>query len=78
MLSSVKPLTSPFSSHAPKPRTSIKQYADKVVNYSSQYGAISYSADMLAGRSRIFPSYGDFTQAGRKPPLSNQESARGH
>ena len=63
MLSSVTPLASPFSLGTGKPLRPTKQYVDKVVNYSSQYGAISYSADMLAGRSRIFPSYGDFTQA---------------
>jgi len=44
----------------------VKQFADKVVAFSSQYGAgnsRSYTAGNLAGESFNFPSYGDFTQA---------------
>ena len=43
-----------------------KQFADKVVAFSSQYGAgnsRSYTAGNLAGESYNFPGYGDFTQA---------------
>lgn len=43
-----------------------KQFADKVVAFSSQYGAgnsRSYTAGNLAGESYNFPAYGDFTQA---------------
>jgi len=38
----------------------------EVTDFSSQYGSetsISYTANNLAGRGNIFPSYGDFTQA---------------
>lgn len=43
-----------------------KQFADRVVCFSSQYGgenSQSYAALNLAGNSYNFPSYGDFTQA---------------
>lgn len=43
-----------------------KQFAEKVVSFSSQYGAgnsRSYTAGNLAGESYNFPCYGDFTQA---------------
>ena len=43
-----------------------KQFAEKVVAFSSQYGAgnsRSYTAGNLAGDSYNFPGYGDFTQA---------------
>ena len=44
--------------------TSIVQFADLVVNYSSEYGKAksSYSASNLAGPPRI-QRYGDFTEA---------------
>ena len=44
----------------------IEQVVQKVVCFSSQYGADqsqSYAALNLAGESYNFPSYGDFTQA---------------
>nr|XP_039251668.1 F-box/LRR-repeat protein 4-like [Styela clava] len=46
----------------------IKQYASGVIDFSSQYGgenprSVSYSVANIAGEPRIFPSYGDFTQA---------------
>jgi len=43
-----------------------RQFAEKVVTFSSQYGAgnsRSYTAGNLAGESYNFPGYGDFTQA---------------
>eukprot|EP00038_Savillea_parva_P017811 m.21636 g.21636 ORF g.21636 m.21636 type:complete len:1186 (+) comp3909_c0_seq2:62-3619(+) len=41
----------------------IQQYAAHVHNFSSQYGLSSYSAENLAGEPRVFPAYGDYTQA---------------
>ena len=41
----------------------VEQYADEVVNFSSQYGLSSYSAENLAGHPRIYPDYGDITKA---------------
>ena len=44
----------------------IRQFATKVVSFSSQYGgehSQTYAASNLAGSSYKFPSYGDFTQA---------------
>ena len=44
----------------------IEQVVQKVVCFSSQYGADqsqSYAAWNLVGESYNFPSYGDFTQA---------------
>ncbi|XP_071102258.1 F-box/LRR-repeat protein 4-like [Haliotis cracherodii] len=44
----------------------IQHYAKDVVDFSSQYGSetsISYTACNLAGKSNIYPGYGDFTQA---------------
>ena len=46
----------------------IKQYVAGVVDFSSQYGgenprSFSYSVGNLLGEPKIFPKYGDFTQA---------------
>lgn len=46
----------------------IKQYASSVIDFSSQYGSenprsVSYSVSNIIGEPRIFPAYGDFTQA---------------
>lgn len=46
----------------------IKQYASGVIDFSSQYGgenprSFSYSIGNIVGEPRIFPTYGDFTQA---------------
>lgn len=44
----------------------VARFSKEVTDFSSQYGSetsISYTASNLAGRSNIFPSYGDFTQA---------------
>ena len=44
----------------------VKQFASKVVNFSSQYGTAgtsSYTASNLASSPRVFPKYGDYTEA---------------
>ncbi|XP_069110963.1 F-box/LRR-repeat protein 4-like [Argopecten irradians] len=44
----------------------VSQFSKDVTDFSSQYGSetsISYTACNLAGRSNIYPTYGDFTQA---------------
>ena len=44
----------------------IKQFAESVVNFSSQYGTAgssSYTASNLAGSLRVYDRYGDFTEA---------------
>ena len=46
----------------------IKQYAVGIVDFSSQYGgetkrSFSYSISNIIGEPKIFPKYGDFTQA---------------
>jgi F-box/leucine-rich repeat protein 4 len=44
----------------------VSRFSKEVTDFSSQYGSetsISYTASNLAGRSNIFPAYGDFTQA---------------
>ncbi len=44
----------------------IKQFAEVVVNFSSQYGnthSQSYTAANLAGEPRIYSKYGDFQEA---------------
>ncbi|OWF39443.1 F-box/LRR-repeat protein 4-like [Mizuhopecten yessoensis] len=44
----------------------VSQFSKEVTDFSSQYGSetsISYTACNLAGRSNIYPTYGDFTQA---------------
>jgi len=43
----------------------IRLYVQDVVDFSSQYGSetsISYTVPNVAGRSSIYPNYGDFTQ----------------
>jgi len=43
----------------------VRLYVQEVVDFSSQYGSetsISYTVSNIAGRSSIYPSYGDFTQ----------------
>lgn len=45
-----------------------KQYVSSVIDFSSQYGSenprsVSYSIANIVGEPRIFPAYGDFTQA---------------
>lgn len=43
----------------------IEQYAQKVLDYSSQYGSgfsISYTAFNITGRPSKFPDYGDFPE----------------
>lgn len=44
----------------------VKQLAEKVVNFSSQYGtdgSASYVAANLAGDLRVYNKYGDFVEA---------------
>ena len=44
----------------------VTQFAEKVVNFSSQYGtdgSASYVAANLAGNLRVYNKYGDFTEA---------------
>nr|CAB3245152.1 F-box/LRR-repeat protein 4 [Phallusia mammillata] len=46
----------------------IKQYAVGIIDFSSQYGgesqrSFSYSVSNIIGEPKIFPKYGDFTQA---------------
>lgn len=44
----------------------IRQLANKVVSFSSQYGgenSRTYGALNLVGNGNIFPNYGDYTQA---------------
>ena len=42
----------------------IRQYATKVVNYSTEYGRnSSYTAGNLAGEPKLSGKYGDFTEA---------------
>lgn len=43
----------------------INQYAQKVIDFSSQYGSdtsISYTAYNITGRPSKFPDYGDFPE----------------
>ena len=50
-----------------KPRDGeVTQFAEKVVNFSSQYGtegSNSYVAANLAGNPRVYHKYGDFVEA---------------
>ena len=50
-----------------KPRDGeVTQFAEKVVNFSSQYGtegSNSYVAANLAGNLRVYHKYGDFVEA---------------
>lgn len=51
---------------SPSSVDTVVQYAETVVDFSSQYGSdcsMSYSALNLAGRPNIYPGYGDFTLA---------------
>ena len=44
----------------------IRQYATKVINYSTEYGrsgSASYTASNLAGEPLLSGQYGDFTEA---------------
>ena len=44
----------------------IEQWASDVVDFTSQYGSessISYTVTNITGKSNIYPTYGDFTQA---------------
>ncbi len=41
----------------------IRQYAFEVIDYSSQYGASSWSAKRALGKENVYPNYGDFTNA---------------
>lgn len=53
------------ASRSDSPRE-IRQYASKVVNFSSQYGTAgtnSYTASNLAGERQIGEKYGDFVEA---------------
>ena len=49
-----------------KGKRSFSQYADSVVNFSSQYGtdgSEAYVAANLAGDRKVLDKYGDFTEA---------------
>ena len=44
----------------------IEQFASAVINFSSQYGTLgtsSYTASNLASDLRVYPKYGDYTEA---------------
>jgi hypothetical protein len=41
----------------------ISQYATKVIRYSSQFTAASWSANKTLGKPDTYPKYGDFTTA---------------
>ena len=40
-----------------------RQYADFVIDYSSQYSATSWSANRALGKENVFPEYGDYANA---------------
>lgn len=49
----------------PVEEVSIEQFAQRVLEFSSQYGAdysISYTACNITGRPSKFPNYGDFPE----------------
>jgi hypothetical protein len=41
----------------------IRQYADKVIDFSSQYSATTWSAQRALGEENVYPSYGDISDA---------------
>ncbi len=41
----------------------IKQYATKVIRFSSQYSKTSWSATRALGKENVYPNYGDNTNA---------------
>lgn len=41
----------------------IRQYASKVIRFSTQYTASSWSASQALGKPNTYPKYGDFTTA---------------
>ena len=41
----------------------IRQYADQVITFSSQYSATSWSANRTLGRENVYPNYGDNSNA---------------
>lgn len=50
---------------SPVEEVSIEQFAQRVLEFSSQYGAdysISYTACNITGRPSKFPNYGDFPE----------------
>lgn len=58
-------LTNNIEDSAPLQPIKIVQYAQSVLDYSSQYGSdfsISYTAYNITGRPSKFPDYGDFPE----------------
>ena len=41
----------------------IRQYADHIIAYSSQYSSTSWSADRALGKENVYPNYGDNSNA---------------
>jgi hypothetical protein len=41
----------------------IKQYASKVIRFSSQYTAGNWAANKALGKENVYPNYGDITDA---------------
>ncbi len=41
----------------------IRQYATKVIRFSSQYTATSWAATRALGKENVYPNYGDFANA---------------
>jgi hypothetical protein len=41
----------------------IRQYADQVIAFSSQYSATTWSANRALGKENVFPAYGDNSNA---------------
>ncbi|XP_059478198.1 F-box/LRR-repeat protein 4 [Neocloeon triangulifer] len=66
MLVRPKPSTLSWEKQDDTGKYLIKQHAQDVVDFSSQYGSvdsISYTAHNLTGQSRVFPAYGDHAEA---------------
>lgn len=49
-----------------------RQYADFVIDYSSQYSATSWSANRALGKENVFPEYGDNSNAWASSTANNQ------
>ncbi len=41
----------------------IRQYATKVISYSSQWSTTSWSANRILGKENVYPNYGDYSNA---------------
>jgi len=50
----------------------IRQYADVILNYSSQYASGNYSANQILGKENVYPDYGDKIKAWASDEPDNQ------